>query len=397
MWVCSKKLKSKRDSEGPVCSKKKVTKHLKNEILKKTALKNSSSDMASGFLQDYEEIFVRNSKDKNMNQVDKSLLSSGSGLPKRTVGDIDVEALNLNSPWRAASGSFKSSNVVDETTEHTVFNLNAFYNEMLMGLNSLHTTPVIGNAESHCEELEDYEKIDEYLDFEDLSSESDNDIAHKDIKDSIKKMEEELSEAVNIYKAQKAERIQVQNEMCKSISEDSNACVDRRSQLFLNLCHYQGTEKTNNTDTVKSADQGEQGGRKGNNNDYFIKRNIELAKKGSMATYALTDEQKSQLNEILSDIDEIEDSETDGKVHDNTQNNLKEEEGVTQVNAFKITNEDKKRLDEINQRLKNVAENEVCDEADEYKDMSTFCLENALKQIDKKLADLYKNFNKTSI
>lgn len=71
---------------------------------------------------------------------------------------------------------------------------------MLMGLNSLHTTPVIGNAESHCEELEDYEKIDEYLDFEDLSSESDNDIAHKDIKDSIKKMEEELSEAVNIYK-----------------------------------------------------------------------------------------------------------------------------------------------------------------------------------------------------
>lgn len=66
--------------------------------------------------------------------------------------------------------------------------------------------------------------------------------------------------------------------MCKSISEDSNACVDRRSQLFLNLCHYQGTEKTNNTDAVKSADQGEQGGRKGNNNDYFIKRNIEVSR-----------------------------------------------------------------------------------------------------------------------
>lgn len=120
MWVCSKKLKSKRDSEGPVCSKKKVTKHLKNEILKKSALKNSSSDMASGFLQDYEEIFVRNSKDKNMNQVDKSLLSSGSGLSKRTVGDIDVEALNLNSPWRAASGSFKSSNVVDGMYLHFI-------------------------------------------------------------------------------------------------------------------------------------------------------------------------------------------------------------------------------------------------------------------------------------
>ncbi|KAJ8924478.1 hypothetical protein NQ315_007275, partial [Exocentrus adspersus] len=217
----------------------------------------------------------------------------------------------------------------------------------------------------------------------------------------IERLEEEIKDTIQVYKEERAERLQVQKEMCDDIYQNSTY-LDKDSRTFLELCRF---DEINDESVLKKETDNKEAvnpGRNTTGDNSFIKRNIELASKGVMACFSLTDEEKKQLEELL--VDEQEDCYRLDDDLDKKDSGMDLEEDADEnyfSNAYSVDQDDKRRIEDINSELEKFALDETEKEKVErteskhrqsdWKD--SLLLDQRLKSINAKLEELRRSFD----
>ncbi|XP_018568005.1 uncharacterized protein LOC108908450 [Anoplophora glabripennis] len=253
-------------------------------------------------------------------------------------------------------------------------------------------------------------------DFEVKELEQDKPKLYKHLKDTpavkeklkyIERLDNEIKETMQVYKAERAERLQIQNEMCNEICK--NPFPGKDAQMFLELCHFEADGDLNEEEKGNKEKSEAVSTNQSNRSieDSFIKRNIELARQGSMAGCSLTDEEKRKLEELL--VDEQDGSynveanphKKDSGLSLDESDESSEDENYFISNAYALDNDDITKMEDINSELEKFTVDETEKEKTDLRESSTqpqtdwkdaVLMEQRLKAINAKLDELRNSY-----
>lgn len=292
------------------------------------------------------------------------------------------------------------SKAEDISVNEYVNQMNNFYEEMSAKLKLLKSCSVLNRTE-----LSDAKNKDK------IKNDSNNN-SYKNLKDTpqvqqnlnlIQKLEKNIKETIDQYETERDERLQIQQTLINQIP------LDKDNEIFMQLCNFESKSNTKiNNSQGSHGNYGKLSSNRTRKNENFIERNIKLAKKGAM-TYSLTDEEKQRVETILQEIDakssekKLNIDQRVEEVYSNLSTELKRTTNdlnsyldknseiyqACNVNAFRLSDEEKDKLIEIDSALKQY-ENERTDECkNEIKDNDFV---QSLKDVDEKLAALKSTY-----
>lgn len=275
--------------------------------------------------------------------------------------------------------------------------IDTFYEEMMTKLKLLKNTPVIKNdlgATKSSQESIISVKNKKLFKFLKNTPE-----VHEKLK-FIQELDDEIKSIISDYKNAKEERLQTQMELCNDICKN-NAISEKNTQSFLDMCHFEFSdpgeddliENLASEDIEKIAQNSVKATKKFSISNYpnnLIKRNIELAKTGALASSSLTDEEKCRI-ELLLETDEA-------NLNADSSENLTEPStsdvdtvSSTTLNAYSLLEVDKAKLVDIDEELEKFIGDEMKNEKSSISSSNfndEFVLKQALKRINEHIQEL---------
>ncbi|KAK9869322.1 hypothetical protein WA026_003076 [Henosepilachna vigintioctopunctata] len=307
-------------------------------------------------------------------------------------GDIDrrlLRNLRRNEEIRKSKERLSLPNIdesnIDSSVKHFVSEMSEFYNEMAGKLKSLRTCPVLENSSIHHLDPDD-EKFMIEKKFNNLYKNLKKTPQMKKTLSLISKMDTDISETMSKFKEQKAERLDIQEQLIRKMP------MDRESQLFLQLCAFEANSNKDQHNMRFDERQNEKNPKRRRSrtreDKNFVERNIELAKMGM--NFPISDEQKQRLERLLKDNDggtpplpnirsEGRPSTSESRVSHVDEDNIYQD---CTLNAYRLSDDHKGRLIEIDSAL------QAFDEDQPRKPSETNIgtdLVRSLKEIDQKL------------
>ncbi|CAG9762094.1 unnamed protein product [Ceutorhynchus assimilis] len=300
--------------------------------------------------------------------------------------------------WRPMKGALSASTLEDNasSTGETIKmarDSRNFFDAMFDKLKSLKRCPVLKSGE---------EKLDVDVDEKSFKYLKNTPQVRQQL-DFINELNKEIEETLSLYKAERQQRLNTEMELYKNVSGTKLLDVE---MPFLEMCQrdlekfkmpFDGNEETKEYEcdseeigAVEIHKDIENGLFNATN---FIKKNICAARDGTMANFPLTNEEKIKIDELLKDIDnyELDDAELSLSTTSIPENDI-EQEIDNDLNCFSLLEEEKKRISEIDNKLKKFTSEDEVDQKNllPVKDERFWNLdfEQPLKDIDAKLEKL---------
>ncbi|XP_028130605.1 uncharacterized protein LOC114326432 [Diabrotica virgifera virgifera] len=318
----------------------------------------------------------------HVNYLDNYL--QNSTIPGFTTFGFDFEHQNQ---------STSKISMVDEnqTTENFLKEFHSFYSEMMGKVNGLKDTPALQNLE-FTEELD----VDEEKLFKNLKHTPEV----QEQLSNIKKLDDGISTMISEYKLEKEERLKTQFEMCNEIAA-SNKLVGKDDELFLNLCQFEFLDTDDEKDKIAGVCNEKRHVKEVCKPNDFIMRNIRLAKAGMLGNSSLTDEEKFKLEVLLKNDDlDCPQNSNEPSFFTTTLNKLK--------NAYMFSEDEEKRLKDINFELekftldeknneKDIDTNKEPNLIDKIEQLNNFLLKERLQSLDAQLSTLHQEEEKRQL
>lgn len=311
----------------------------------------------------------------------ENILKSDNFNRPSDIWSADDSEFSFDSYSEEDENVSKSSSILDsgsmynlcgtETTEHIINKFDLFYKEMMTKINTLKNTKVLKNKNL----LPPISSTSSKL-FKDLKN---TPKVQENIK-QIQQLDEDIKDIIAAYKEERDRRLTTQEEMLNEISKGAPVSHED-SSIFIELCEFERSEEQNDNDAEGKDEQTEEENNKLTEIQHanFIKRNIEVARAGSMAVFSLTDEQKMRIEQLLKDNE------------DNLEVIYEEPEDI---DGFSLSETDRIRMQLIDNSLdKNKMEKSQKNMSKKYDLNNEFMLKQALKNIDERIMKLDKNNN----
>ncbi|XP_050295789.1 uncharacterized protein LOC126735745 [Anthonomus grandis grandis] len=236
--------------------------------------------------------------------------------------------------------------------------------------------------------------------------------------EAIRAMDEEIFQTINQYKEERQERLSTEFDVCKDIVEHKVA-EEHGTEAFLQMSGFdkklkklvQINEKNRgNNEKIMKKIKGDGSSKAGVSTSSghmpnFIERNRQGAKAGTMAYFALTDEEKARIEKLMEDFEkdidnynlndaELRLSSMDFTEEINENAPIQKSNFIEEKNGFLLDDDDKNRLESIDKELEKFVKDEQSKECrqiapipnEEYWKIDN--LNNSLRKIEKKLEAL---------
>lgn len=352
----------------------------------------------------YEEVSVSHG---DLPSVEKQYFNTNLDLHKFDVTlphEMCLKKFNFSTDGETLPSNLKVQSEFDESTDELendnnraqfTKKLETFYKDMKAKLKLLKSTPIIKSKAPSVASGSSKEDINDKLidqTFQNLKKtpETQEKLKH------IQELDSEIGSIINEYKAEREQRLQTQLELCNDIYEH-NLYFEKDTQSFLDLCNFEMSDEADNPgdiDDIESIDTSDSNAEKKNEEKLnkkqsfsIIKRNIEMAKTGTLAGSSLTDEEKNRI-EVLLEMDEAK-----LKLQNSEQsidaNDYADYTSCTTLNAYSFSESETVQLVDIAEKLEKFAEDEKNTEKQKFCNIEDdFILKQALKKINDQLIEL---------
>ncbi|CAG9861601.1 unnamed protein product [Phyllotreta striolata] len=280
-----------------------------------------------------------------------------------------------------------------QTTQNFLKEFEAFYSDMMGKVKGLKSVPALKKPH--------YKDADS-MDGTKLMKNLKNSPEIQEQLDAIKQLDDDIQSVITEYQSEKSDRLDTQLEMCNEIAH-GNKQPDRDAELFLNLCQFEFSDnkKDDNKEDqpVESPDKTKKKPKTAAKQQDFVLRNIYLAKRGGYTHSSLTDEEKVKLEDILQ-YDE-ENNQKRQQKSPFTLTNSHNEPSKYFSNAYLFSEEDRKKIDDIDTELEKFKLDEAASEKNQsarsedstesveaFRKLNKKMLKNKLKMLEVRLKEL---------
>ncbi|KAK4885414.1 hypothetical protein RN001_001685 [Aquatica leii] len=271
----------------------------------------------------------RKNQSKEMNRFGKNLIDFSETNSEESLDASDTETMMQ---WRPKRGSIKLPN------SHSLFEMSALFTEMNLTVRNLKLKRTKCNA-ALFPDIDENEEIRVCA-----STKYKNNFNISSLLEDVNELDDLISEKSFMLEKVTAERKVIQTEMCFTIVNDSDSSVSmsKNLQTFLDLCHFE--MNSSQEDKEEEAEECQMKMKccktvleklKKYRKSTF--KSCCLAKQNSMALCSLTDEEKIQLESLLSDISDSEDCINENNIFNTPMNIKKENDAKNNIKRTKPT------------------------------------------------------------